>query len=68
MNTDHLVRRVMEPAFKDREQDILDQRWSGRITNQEAIKLLAELYDDHKLAQAIVREKEKTNASQPKCR
>ena len=47
----------MTPAFRDREQDILDQRWSGRITNQEAIKLLAELYDDHKLAQAIVREK-----------
>ena len=57
MNTDQLVRRVMTPAFKDREQDILDQRWSGRINNQEAIKLLAELYDDQKLAQAIVREK-----------
>ena len=55
MNTAHLVRRVMEPAYRDRERDILDARWLGDITNDEAIRLLTELYQDHHEAHATLR-------------
>ena len=55
MNTDHLVRRVVTPAFRDRERDILDARWLGDITNEQALKLLTELYQDHHEAHATLR-------------
>ena len=55
MNTAHLVRRVMEPAYRDRERDILDARWLGDITNEQALKLLTELYDDYKKAHETLR-------------
>ncbi len=55
MNPAHLVRRVMEPAYRDRERDILDARWLGDISNDEALKMLTELYRDHYDAQTTLR-------------
>ena len=55
MNPDQLVRRVMEPAYRDREMDILDRRWSGDISNDEALKQLTELYQDYHEAHATLR-------------
>ena len=60
MNTDHLVRRVVTPAFRDRERDILDTRWDeARINpeaaNTKALKLLTELYADYHEAHATLR-------------
>ena len=55
MNTDHLIRRVVTPAFRDRERDILDARWLGDITNEQALKQLTELYQDWHEAHAVIR-------------
>ncbi len=60
MNTDHLIRRVVTPAFRDRERDILDARWDeARINpeaaNAKALKLLTELYQDYHEAHATLR-------------
>ena len=55
MNTDQLVRRVMEPAYRDRERDILDARWLGDITNDQALKQLTELYQDWHEAHSTLR-------------
>ena len=61
MNTAHLVRRVMEPAYRDRERDILDARWLGHITNEEALKQLTELFADYHEAHAILRTEPERN-------
>jgi hypothetical protein len=45
----------MTPAYRDRERDILDARWLGDISNDEALKLLTELYDDYKEAHSTLR-------------
>lgn len=45
----------MTPAYRDREQDILDARWLGDITNEQAAKLLEELRQDYYEARAILR-------------
>ena len=49
------VRRAMVPAYQDRERDILDQRWLGHISNDKALKLLTELYQDYHEAHATLR-------------
>ena len=46
----------MTPAFRDRERDILDNRWAGRISNDECLKLLTELYLDWHQAHTVLRE------------
>lgn len=51
----YLAKIVMEPAYRDREQDILDARWAGRITNDEALHLLTELYGDYHEAHTTLR-------------
>lgn len=58
---DHFVRRVMAPAYRDRELDILDQRWLGHISNEQALKLLTELYEDWHAARTTLREIEKVS-------
>ncbi len=45
----------MEPAYRDRERDILDARWLGHISNEEALKQLTELYRDYHEAHATLR-------------
>ena len=45
----------MNAAYHDRERDILDQRWLGHISNEQALRLLTELYDDYHEAQATLR-------------
>lgn len=55
MKTDQLVRRVVTPAYRDRELDILEQRWLGHISNQEALKQLTELYQDYHEAHSTLR-------------
>ena len=45
----------MNTAFRDRERDILDQRWLGHISNEQALKLLTELYADYHEAHATLR-------------
>ena len=61
MNTDHLVRRVVTPAFRDRERDILDQRWLGHISNEQALKMLTELYRDYHEAHTTLRTQPERN-------
>ena len=48
----------MTPAYRDREREILDARWFGDISNDEALKLLTELYLDWYEAYTIMRETE----------
>ena len=55
MNTDQLVRRVIEPAYRDRMRDILDALWFGRINKDEAVRQLADLTDDYHEAHTIIR-------------
>ncbi len=40
---------------RDRELDILDARWANRISKDEAVKLLTELYQDYHEAHATLR-------------
>lgn len=51
----------MTPAYCDRELDILDARWAGRITNQEALKQLTELYQDYHEAHSTLRTEPERN-------
>ena len=51
----------MNSAYRDREADILDNRWAGRISNDEALKLLTELYRDYHEAHATLRTEPERN-------
>jgi hypothetical protein len=41
--------------FLERELDILNDRWAGRLSNEEAHKLLTDLWMDEYQARAVLR-------------